>query len=250
MKRTVVLTLSLCLLAASSVQATTVRLKRTGFGHVGVTGFKVDYDWDGNFDRQESDRIYTGQYEFAFDAANSSPEAAARIPDTFRAYCVDVDQWAPQGWTDYNLVDLEAAPVASRPDNPMGAGKANDLRELWGRFADAVVDSATGEAFGAAVWEIVFENPQNAYDVGSGALTMIGMSGGAASTANTWLSQLTGDTDEYEQGLFALSHPSYQDFALAGPAPVGQPIPEPLTVAGLGMGVVGLGGYLRRRRQG
>ena len=254
MNRTVALTLGICLLAASAAQATTVRIDHIGYGHVGTTGVIVDYDWDGHYDAYSGDYIKTGQYKFAFYAAHSSPGTADLVTDPFFAYCVDLDQSIPYGWADYSLVDLEDAPLAWRPDDPMGTDKANDLRELWGRFAGMVTSSATGEAFGAAVWEIVFENPANDYDVADGALKMTGMGiyGGenSAAIANDWLSQLNGDISKYEQGLFALSHPCYQDFALAGPTPPsGNPIPEPMTLAGVGMGVAGLCGYLRRRRQ-
>ena len=129
----------------------------------------------------------------------------------------------------------------------MGTTRADRVRELFGRFIGEVDSEEEGEAFAASLWEIVYEK-SGAYDLGGGTLIMNGLDGNAETISEGWLADLDGDTDYFDYDVFALTNPDYQDFALTSPGYGGQPIPEPVTMMGMVLGVGGLASYLRKRR--
>ena len=57
---------------------------------------------------------------------------------------------------------------------------------------------------------------------------------------NNWLASLDGTGPKAH--LVAITDPGYQDIMVV------VPIPEPLTMAGLFLGISGLGSYIRKRR--
>ena len=71
------------------------------------------------------------------------------------------------------------------------------------------------EAFGAALWEIIYETDPT-WDVTSGTgFHATGIE--QAATANLWLSQLNGDTAYFANNLFATSSPYGQDYLIQIP---------------------------------
>ena len=91
------------------------------------------------------------------------------------------------------------------------------------------------EAFGVALWEIIYETDPT-WDVTSGTgFHATGIE--QAATANLWLSQLDGDTAYFANNLVATSSPYGQDFLIQ--------IPEPMTVIMLGLGTLSV---VRRRK--
>ncbi len=193
---------------------------------------------------------------------------------TFHGFCSELGQYT-NGWDTYNVVSADQAPypgayVAGGP-GPMGLTKYAALRELWGRFGPAVDDwdswtdwsswpgsqntaqgQAYAEAFQIALWEIVFEDPANNYDVAGGYLHVnpatVNLSGGVAEI-NNWLSQINGDGPLAE--LRAFVNPNYQDVMTCLPKlpPSPPPVPEPVTGLGVMLGISSLAGYFRRQRK-
>jgi hypothetical protein len=153
-------------------------------------------------------------------------------------FCIELPQ-APVNGT-YTVIDLSSGPLPDQFGTPMGTSKADDIRELFGKFFEfnwitnnQPGDGAKLEAFSVAVWEIVYETDLS-YDVTSG-------SGFSASNldsglANSWLSQLDGTG--LATNLVAITNANGQDFLVAIPAP-----------GAVLLGLIGCGaiGALRRR---
>ncbi len=183
---------------------------------------------------------YTGIYSWT-NAGGT--DLGMAVPDW--GFCIELVQGPYNGWQ--NVINLEEAPL---PGTPMQTTKANYICELWGRNFDSswltggTANKQMAEAFGAAVWEIIYEDlPASplSWDVNTGTgfhATSIEQ----AATANTWLHQLNGDTKYFANNLAATSAPTGQDYLVLLPV---SPTPEPATIAILGLGSLVL---LRKRK--
>jgi len=175
-------------------------------------------------------------------------------------FCSDILQSATGTWLRYDIYTPEAAPIGGS-QNPMGPTKAADLRKLfklygdygvgnldWGDVGNTPTTAEKNEqsaAFQAAVWEIIYETAAS-YTVTADAFKIT--SGNASKTlADYWLTHL-GDVDPCI-GLRVLVRENQQDFSIVVPGVGRDPIPEPVTMAGLMLGIGGLSGYIRRRRR-
>ncbi len=149
-------------------------------------------------------------------------------------FCIELAQQGQSGVL--GLIALDQAPRPPEHGTPMGLTKADAVRELWGRFFNPAWatggDAAKAEAFGAAIWEIVYETDAT-WDVTTGAgfkATNLD-----AAQANLWLSQLNGQ-GPMANNLVATSSAERQDYVVQ--------IPEPVSLILLAAGA----GLLRRRR--
>jgi hypothetical protein len=196
--------------------------------------------------------VYTGVYNLNLNTTDGTYSGAAAVslindagPDhIIPSFCIDIRQNAPTGpYVRYDIYALEDAPVGS----PMLAVKADDLRRLFaGHFQETLTNNQAA-AFQAAVWEIINET-SGTYNVYNGAFHIAESWGsGWGGLANTYL----GDLASYapDSRVSALVNASAQDYALTISSPNPQPphVPEPMTIAGVLMGLGGLVGYLRRR---
>jgi hypothetical protein len=189
---------------------------------------------------------YTGIYSWTNTHAIGTTGWGMQVPDW--GFCIELTQGPYTGWQD--VIPLEEAPLPAQFGTPMQTTKADYIRELWGRdfnslwLTGGTANKKMAEAFGAAVWEIVYEpnsGPAN-WDVTSGPgfhATNIDQ----AATANFWLSQLDGDPAYFANNLVATSAPTGQDYVVQL-TPSGQ-IPEPATICLLGLGALSL---IRRKR--
>ncbi|MGD0573537.1 MAG: PEP-CTERM sorting domain-containing protein [Sedimentisphaerales bacterium] len=171
---------------------------------------------------------YTGVYSWNITGGTGLGTA---VPDW--GFCIELTQGPYNGWQD--VVPLEEADSPT----PIGITKANYIRELWGRDFNPAwttgADKQMAEAFGAAIWEIIYETDP-VWNVTSGTgFYATGIE--QAATANLWLSQLDGDPAYFANNLVATSSPDGQDYVVQ--------IPEPFTVIMLGFGALSI---VRRRK--
>ncbi|MGA1979739.1 MAG: PEP-CTERM sorting domain-containing protein [Sedimentisphaerales bacterium] len=175
---------------------------------------------------------YTGIYSWT-NAGGT--DLGALVPDW--GFCIELIQGPYTGW--HNVIPLNEAPLppALLYDTPMGTTKADYIRELWGRDFDpswltgGTANKRMAEAFGAAVWEIIYEALPSSpliWDVNTGTgFHATGIE--QAATANTWLHQLNGDTAHFAKNLYAISTLKGQDYLVQ--------VPEPATLLLLTLGI-------------
>jgi hypothetical protein len=178
---------------------------------------------------------YTGIYSW-LNAGSTG--MGADVPNW--GFCVDLTQSPYSGW--HTMADLEVSPQPVAYGGPMGALKANAIRELWGRYFDPAwttgANKQLAEAFGVSLWEIIYET-SSTWNVSSGpGFRATGIQ--QAATANTWLNSLTGNTAYFANNLAVASSPLGQDFLTQ--------IPEPATIFLLAMGGL-LTGWIRKRKK-
>jgi len=159
--------------------------------------------------------------------------------------------------------------VYSLADTPsIGPADATAVTELYGRFYNTAWDSAsfTGSdasiSFQIALWELVKDGTPavgSTTSLTTGSFTASPSLGSLYTTANSYLSQLTGDTSSFatrfsDRELVSLLAPDpngpktqdYQDQITMRPKAV--PAPPGLVLAGIGfVGLVGRGRWLRRK---
>ena len=167
-------------------------------------------------------------------------------------FCSDLLQDVPVGSTVYDVSLIEDAPVGAG-NTPMGVVKDDDLRELFGPniLEDELgapvpfLSPAQAEAFQACVWEIIYEDRALGYDLSTGNVQVGSVA--LVTEANGWLSDILTQDLEMEEGLRALVHEDSQDFVLAVPGIGRNPLPEPMTMLGMFLGIAASAGYVRRR---
>ncbi|MFO8012579.1 MAG: PEP-CTERM sorting domain-containing protein [Phycisphaerae bacterium] len=197
--------------------------------------------------------VYAGLYWF--DKVSLSPDnqdnPAWWLESNFGGYCIDINQtinWDYEG--TWQIQDLEDAPIGPGGDTSgaMGAARGELLKRLWGKY----FESGPYPEFQVAVWELLVEDPANGYNVTNTDHDFYAPYNEVdRTTINTWLAEITADsyTGPVSDLMYAMTSSDTQDFAVLIETG-GQMIPEPVTLAGLALGVGGLVGYIRKRKAG
>ncbi len=170
----------------------------------------------------------------------------------FFAWCIEPREFITMGQSiSYTLVPLSQA--ASNIGG-IGAFKANQVRELFGRFNNNFANPLTAQQAGAfqiALWEIVRETPGNALDLFSGNISFDAGSDNVAGTlalASSYVSAIDGTGPKAQRlvvlsnGIFGVQGSGTQDLIVQGN------VPEPSAWAMLILGF-GFVGVASRRRQ-
>jgi hypothetical protein len=156
---------------------------------------------------------------------------------SFAAWCVDIYSWlnTSSSGASYTLT--------SGTSFFGGSSIVTALERLASQHLASIDTVAESGAFQLAVWEIVYEN-SGTYDLGTGNFRVASASGGAISTANSWLAGLGSGARTMTLGIWASS--SSQDLAVFA-----APIPEPEIYAMMlaGLGLLGFAGKRNKRRR-
>lgn len=236
--------------AASSALANTIR---ADFINVGP-GLGVNYTKNGgtNFTGTTAGVFNWKRLVNGSGGANATNNAWVGTPaqgQNFKTFCIELEDFVEDP-TNFTVASLASAPIPNGTFGPMGVTRATLIKRLWAEYYDNVVNAVTAAAFQLSVWEIVHEEADKIGNVsvattGSGIVKgrfhiQNGNSdvGNARSTANTWLSTLSGLTAE--ANLAALTTTTGQDQVTVIPLP-------PAAFAGLGLlGIVAVGQVRRR----
>ena len=179
----------------------------------------------------------------------------------FTAFCIDLTQNISTGGTYlYNVDPLQNGPTPGTDtgghgvNGAMGATKAGELDELWGRYFNNILVGTTAQqqqnaaAFQIAVWDIVYGTGLNLTNNSANFHATNGSDPDVVQ-AQTELNSLNGLGPM--ANLVALDSSTNQDMVMSpsGTQPAGGAVPEPMTA---GLSALGLGGLLlaalRRRR--
>ena len=246
-------------LAAVMVLATGPPARATSLGQLDLKYAGSDFCLSGNvhLDGSTTYMIVTGTYVLEVDPDPATywgqgedvveQASSDNLIDTF---CADIEQSALSAFTTYDVYHPELAPIGG-DNSPMGIEKAWDLRRLFNQHLGDTASDSGAAAFQAATWEIIYEDTDTyTYDVTDQNsrfwMERMAWDPDWLTTANDWLAGL--GTDKPDVGLRVLANDDYQDYALVVTDLPADPIPEPVTLAGLMLGVGSLVGYLRRRR--
>jgi hypothetical protein len=158
--------------------------------------------------------------------------AGAGATDTFVTYCIELLQHISYNQTyNYEVASLAASP---QPGAGMGSVRANQLRELWGRYHnDGFANNNDAAAFQVAVWEITHDD---GLSLSAGQLQFQN-NGQWWDTAQNWLTSLDGTGPM--ANLSVMSSATRQDQVFEVPNPASAAM---LTMAGI------CGATTRRRR--
>ena len=173
----------------------------------------------------------------------AGPGVDNNVPLNFRAFCVEIGENLAQGSQSHSSV----TPLLGSSTNSGGvsgpvlfdAVRTANLQTLWGSYFSSVVDANSAAAFQLAQWEIAFDddvtlsNPLGRLYVDGGQFQA-----GITDTAETWLTNIRTGSATTQSSLYLLSGQGVQDLVT--------PVPEPGTVAALGLGAIAL---LRRHKR-
>jgi hypothetical protein len=214
-----------------------------------------------------------GTYATAFSADWQNVSGSQPLPighnDPFVTFCLDINTILGNGWWDsgsFSAVTALGTAVDTvppiDPNNPTTpairniATGLNSAANLYAHYAGGILnangtwaDQAKGAALQLAIWEVLYENPVNGYNVDSGSGFYVSSGdAGIRSTANTMLTtwgaaDMNIDTTFWNAVNADGSFRSSQD--LIGPM---TPVPEPTTfIAGGLLLLPFLASTLRRR---
>lgn len=218
----------------------TVDIVRSGHG----AGRSIDL-YGGGLSGQQG---HAGVYMLEKTASSGAGDIWAN--GSIGGFCIELEEPAPNATYTYDVVNTPDA-YSGFLEEALGAGKADALSELWGRYHNSAWEGTGGftsaqnneaAAFATAVWEIVYEDlPDDVtdWDVSrdyTWGSFRFGSDQVDSTLANSWLHSLNGTGPKASLAVF--TQDGNQNYVVA--------VPEPTTIALLGLG--GIMSLARKRR--
>lgn len=215
---------------------------------LGATAAPISLTYTGFTNGSQSGSIYgvrnvgvsAGQFGF-----NVVDDGGVYWDSTVQGFCIDVTtNLVLSGSVQYNLIEADSS-------SRLNAQQLSLIGSLYDQRAGSLTNATNSAAFQLALWEILYD-PGTLQLTSNGSFWASAFGGNARSVAQNWLNGLD-DSGSYvssyefwvlESPLNSAGRLTTQSLLVARPTSV----PEPGTLALLGLGLVACGVATRRRR--
>ena len=227
----------------------------TTYGTLTAQWWKVDpgksvktHAWDGS--GYDALNTTSGVYNFTFTSATSAtgefnPLTGLEAGEVIKTHCIDISEYVG-GTETWNVCSLDEAPIPTTYGGPIDSTQEELLQRLMLQDVSTALKASARQI---AVWEIVFDK-DDLDPTKTDSEFWVDNDGGAGSDAKDMLTAITTSWSwdgKTKPTLYAFVDEGEQDqlWMLIGGS---DPIPEPLTMLGMFLGLGSVGAYIRRRR--
>ena len=250
----------LAFLAGTASATSTLSAKFTGIGPNGGAGVSVYYTPDSG--SAVTANTTAGEYLWqVISAFTDEGDSLPSVDSTFPTFCIDVEGRIQLNHTySWNVLSgkdeiVGFAPSRMPPGGAIQGGQYDRLLKLYALFynkGDGSWTNTEAAAFGASVWEIVWESPASkilptSYDVDADLLRVYNNTAVINRAQHMLDDVLASDVVPYGE-LYALVNTTAGQDQMIAFGVGSNNVPEPLTLLAIGSAGMGLAGYVRRRR--